>query len=101
MKKLILSIAVLLTTSLCANANIDSDFIKSEQYFLNAGYSEQTAEFVSLTNRDPYSPTDDIYPKKTVKTYCQLLWKKIDPTAFPELNNVWHDTKLNTGITDF
>lgn len=100
MKKLMMSIALIIVSSLAAEAFVDNEHMTTKQYMQNAGYSSYMASMLELTTRDPYAPTDDLYPVKSPKRFAQLLWKKIDPTAFEEINNHWHDIKTSTGFGD-
>ena len=38
--------------------------------------------------------------KKDRKSFWKIMWKKVDPTAFQDVNDMWHDIKLETGIRD-
>lgn len=100
MKKFLLSMVVLSLSVTSAQAHIDSNFTQTEQYMLNSGYSRSMANYAHITNRDPYAPTDDIYPEHSAKRFFKVLWKKIDPTAFPDENSNWHNIQLNTGFYD-
>jgi len=100
MKKILLSIGILLTVATSANAYVDSQYTVTEQYFLNSGYSSSTMKMVELTTRDPYAPTDDLYPKVSAKKFFKMLWKKVDPAAFPDENFAWHNIKYSTGVGD-
>jgi len=100
MKKYLLTLGILLSVSLTANAYVDSQYTITEQYMLNSGYSSEISRLIKTSSRDPYAPTDDIYPKYSLKKLFKQFWKKIDPTAFPEENFLWHDIKYTTGIYD-
>lgn len=100
MKKLLLVMGFIALGSLTANAHVDSQYTVTEQYLLNSGYSAEVAKWAKFSTRDPYAPTDDLYPKYSVKRYFKYLWKKVDPTAFPDDNFQWHDIKYSTGIHD-
>ncbi|MBQ2645293.1 hypothetical protein IJG14_06965 [bacterium] len=100
MKKVSIFLSIFFMTALCASAHIDSNYMHSIQYLLNSGYSEAIAKYADITTRDPYSPTDDIYPEKSPKHFLKMLWKKIDSTAFPDDNNTWHSIKMNTDFSD-
>ena len=91
---------MLTLTSLAANAHIDTNYMKTKQYMLNSGYSAEIAKYAELTTRDPYAPTDDIYPQKSPKRFLKYVWKRIDSTAFPDDNNTWHDIKMSTEFSD-
>ena len=100
MKKLSILLAILSLSAISVQAHIDANHTQTEQYMLNSGYSSAMAEYAKLSTRDPYAPTDDIYPERSAKRFFKNLWKKIDPTAFPEENDTWHDIKMNTGFYD-
>lgn len=100
MKKLSILLMLLSMSAITAQAHIDSNHTQTRQFMLNSGYSSAIAEYAELSTRDPYAPTDDLYPEKSAKRFFKNLWKKIDSTAFPEENNTWHDIKMNTGFYD-
>ena len=100
MKKFGIAICLMAFLAPMANAAIDAEYMTSEQYLLNSGYSKFLTDMAQITTRDPYQPTDDIYPKKSPKRFFQMLWKKVDPVAFPEINQNMHDIQLNNGFND-
>ena len=100
MKKILLATGAILLAGLSVQANVDSQHLMTEQFMLNSGYSSNMAKYTELITRDPYAPTDDKFPKKNFKNTMKNIWRKIDPTAFPDENNTWHDIKMNTGIND-
>lgn len=100
MKKFLLTLGILLSVSLSANAYIDSQYTITEQYMLNSGYSTEISRLIHTSSRDPYAPTDDIYPKHSMKRFLKQLWKKIDPVAFSDDNFEWHNIKYSSDIYD-
>lgn len=101
MKKFTIALGLMmLMSSQASYAAIDAEYMTSEQYMLNTGYSKYMTDMAQITTRDPYQPTDDIYPKKSPKRFFQMLWKKVDPVAFPDVNQNMHDIQLNNGFND-
>ncbi|MCR5262181.1 MAG: hypothetical protein K6C94_10160 [Candidatus Gastranaerophilales bacterium] len=100
MKKLSILLTLLTLSAISAQAHIDSNHTHTRQFFLNSGYSAAMEEYAGLSTRDPYAPTDDIYPERSAKRFFKNVWKKIDPAAFPEENDTWHDIKMNAGFYD-
>lgn len=100
MKNLLIALSLVFSVSLAAEAYLDAEHMTTKQYMLNAGYSSYMSSMAEVTTRDPYAPTDDIYPKRSPKKFMQLLWKKVDPVAFPDINDNFHDIKLNAGFSD-
>lgn len=100
MKKLLIAFSLVLTASLAAEAYLDTEHMTSKQYMLNSGYSSLMSSMAEITTRDPYAPTDDLFPKHSPKRFMKLLWKKVDPVAFPDTNTYWHDIKHSAGFTD-
>ena len=100
MKKLLTAFGLFLALSLTAQAYVETGHMTTKQYMLNSGYSSFMADMAEITTRDPYAPTDDKFPERSPKRFFKLLWKKIDSTAFPEINNNWHDIKESTGFSD-
>lgn len=100
MKKIIMALGIIILSSLTAEAFVDTGHMTTKQYMLNSGYSSNMATMAEITTRDPYAPTDDLYPERSTKRFLQLFWKKIDPAAFPDINNSWHDIKESAGFSD-
>lgn len=100
MKKLLIAFSLVLAASLTAEAYLDTEYMTTKQYMLNSGYSSLMSSMAEITTRDPYAPTDDIYPQRSPKRFLQLMWKKVDPAAFPDTNTYWHDIKHSAGFND-
>lgn len=54
MKKIVLLAAIFISTSMSANAYIDSQYMSSEQFLVNVGYSAESARVLGIVNQDPY-----------------------------------------------
>lgn len=100
MKKLLIATSVLFVSALSVHANIDTQHLMTKQFMLNSGYSANMAKYTELIARDPYAPTDDKYPEKNFKYFMKNVWRKVDPTSFPDDNNTWHDIQMSTGFND-
>lgn len=81
-------------------AHIDSNHMQTEQYMLNNGYSAEMAKMSRIITHDVYAPTDDARFQHTPKRFLKILWKKIDPMAFPDENTFWHDIQYSSSFYD-
>ena len=99
MKKFGIAICLMAFLAPMANAAIDAEYMTSEQYLLNSGYSKFLTDMAQITTRDPYQPTDDIYPKKSPKRFFQMLWKKLTLSHFPKLTKICTTFNLTTALT--
>lgn len=54
MKKIVLILSIFLSVSLTANAYVDSQYLKTEQFLVNVGYSKEMKNMVEITSEDPY-----------------------------------------------
>jgi hypothetical protein len=99
MKKISILALFILMSSGMAFANVNTKDMTTAQYLMNAGYSGNMAKYAELTTRDPYAPTDDVYRKDGV-SILKNIWKKIDPTAFEDYNETWHEIKLTPTVSD-
>lgn len=54
MKKVILILSIFLATSMTANAYVDSQYLTSEQFLVNVGYSAEMKRMIGITADDPY-----------------------------------------------
>lgn len=54
MKKIVLLLIVILSTSMASQAFIDNMYMTTEQYMKNTGYSAGMAKLINVVNQDPY-----------------------------------------------
>lgn len=54
MKKIALVLSLVMTSTLAANAYVDSQYMSSEQFLVNTGYSKEAAKVLTVVNQDPY-----------------------------------------------
>ena len=97
MKKLIYTFVFLIATTTAANAYVDSQYMTSEQYLINTGYSKEMARVTKMQTTNPYQKLTE---EKDKRKFYQKAYEYIDPCAnqfdtFPR-----HDTKFNSNWQD-
>lgn len=101
MKKILFLTVMFLAAGAAAQAYVDSSHTMTEQYMLNTGYSREIVKMSNVANHDVYAPTDDERFAKTPKRLLKMIWRKIDPMAFPDENYVWHDIEYYPSFYDY
>ncbi|MBD5401599.1 hypothetical protein HDR58_02190 [bacterium] len=103
--KLLLIAAIALAVQLQSNAAISVDQTTNPAYLKNYGYSQQTADAVSVSRAraigEEYYPEDELAYKKQNKflKFWRKLYVYADPAA-EDYSYYHHDTKTTPGIED-
>ena len=99
MKKLILLFSLILVSQ-SAFAYVDNQFMKTEQYLVNTGYSAEMAKVVAVNSENPYRET---YKEGTK---AKDIWKRavhyFSPSTEADLDFYNHNGNFNKpSIKDF
>ena len=93
MKKLVLIMALFLTTNVVANAYVDSQFLKTEKFLVNTGYSAEMPRVLSMTGDNPYR---DVYVEPTKpKDVFRRIYHYIVPGQNQDLDFYNHSIDNN------
>ncbi len=93
MKKLILIMSLFFTTSLMANAYVDTEFLSTEKFLVNTGYSAEMSRVLNMTGDDPYR---DVYEEpKTGKDIFRRVYHYIVPGQNQDLDFYNHSIDNN------
>ena len=93
-KYIILSAAMLVITSSVANAYVDNQFMKTEQYMLNTGYSTDMVKMLDQHTLDPYR--EPYSEPKNASTIWKRIYGYVAPSMYTDLTYYNHDIKFNT-----
>lgn len=96
MKKFIYVISFLFVGSLAANAYVDSQYMTTEQFLTNSGFSKDTAKNVSFSKQDPYTLND----KTDKRTIYQKIYNYIDPCSGASRAYPDHDVNPDSNWQD-
>lgn len=96
MKKFIYTISFLLIGTLTANAYVDSQYMTSEQFLINSGYSKDTVNTVSFDKKNPYSSIE----QTDKRNIFQKIYNYIDPCSGGNRTFPSHDTKPDSNWQD-
>ena len=92
MKKLILLFSLILVSQ-SAFAYVDNQFMKTEQYLVNTGYSAEMAKAITVSHEDPYR---DVYVEnKAPKTILKRLLHYISPVSETDFDYYNHNSSFN------
>lgn len=92
MKKLILLFSLILVSQ-SAFAYVDNQFMKTEQYLVNTGYSAEMAKAIAVSHEDPYR---DVYKeKKTPIKFLKRVYHYLSPINETDLDYYNHSTNFN------
>lgn len=102
-RNLLLIIAV--STALClqASASIPLEQTTEPEFLINNGYSEVTAEEVTvMKNRIAGKPVEPLYEKKSNKfvRFLKSMYSWVDPEIDTE-DRLYHDIKMSPGYKDY
>ena len=92
MKKLILLFSLILVSQ-SAFAYIDNQFMTTEQYLVNTGYSAEAAKMMTITNQDPYR---EVHKEgKDIKSILRRAYHYIAPVNEADLDFYNHSGSYN------
>ena len=93
MKKFVLALVAVLSCTLCANAFVDSQYMTTDQYMQNTGYSAEMSKMMAVVNQDPYR---EVYTEKhNFKTRVKRIYSYLVPSTYTDLDYYNHNIQLN------
>lgn len=95
MKKIVLVLTLVLSTTMAAHAFIDNQYMTTEQYMMNTGYSKEMAKMMAVTNRDPYREPDSL-KKDTPMDVVKKVYNYIAPGMYTDYDFYNYNMKFNT-----
>lgn len=99
MKKLVLLFSLILISQ-SAFAYVDNQFMKTEQYMVNTGYSAEMAKAVKIVHEDPYREPHQ--EGKDFKSVLRRAYHYIAPSNENDLDFYNHSGSFNgTSWKDF
>ncbi len=100
MKKLALILFLFLCTSAVSQAYIDSQYMTTEQYLVNTGYSAEAAKVGSIATQDPYR--ENYVEEMTPKNVFKRVYWYLNPGAMLHYDFYNHNIDFNnTSWKDF
>ena len=97
MKKIAIIFSLLMFISTAANAYVDSQYMKSEQFLYNTGYSKTMADMINFTAQDPYRENKDSY---TIKNVARRVYHYIVPSYGEDLDLFNHTNEFKSSWKD-
>jgi hypothetical protein len=96
MKKTVLTLTILMAVSMAANAFVDTEYMTTEQYIVNTGYSKDMAKEMMVVKQDPYRPEFSDKDQRSFKDVTRKIYNYIAPTMYTDYNYYNHSIKFNT-----
>ncbi len=93
MKKLSLILSVFMVTSLAANAYVDSQYLKSDKFLQNVGYSSETSKMLGITTDNPYR--DVKKEEMTPANFFKRVYWYVNPAAQNDFDFYRDDAHFN------
>lgn len=93
MKKMALILSLIMTSSLAANAYVDSQYTQTEQFLTNVGYSAEAAKVLTIVNQDPYR--EQYVEPTTPKQIFRRIYHYIVPGENDDLDFYNHSTNFD------
>ena len=96
MKKIVLVLTVILSTSMTSQAFIDNMYMTTEQYVKNTGYSSGMAKLISAVAQDPYREAwkDEDFRKPS--DVAKKVYNYLVPGMYQDYDFYNRDIKVNT-----
>ena len=96
MKKAALILTLFITSSLASQAFVDNQFMTTEQYVVNTGYSKEMAREMMVVNQDPYRPQFNEKSQRSFKDVTRKMYNYIAPGMYTDYDHYNHSIKFNT-----
>lgn len=97
MKKTLYTVAIFSLSCLSAHAYVDSQFMTSEQFLINSGYSKEISKVTNIKKQNSYSPL----PEKTDnRTILKKLYNYLDPCSGADVTFPNHDINFDANWRD-
>ena len=92
MKKVFL-VLIAAAAGLSADAFVDNQYMTTEQFMVNTGYSAEMSKMMKVTNQDPYR---EVYvPPKDAKTIYQRAYGYFVPGSYTDHSFYNHSGSFN------
>ena len=99
MKKIALLFSLILIAQ-SANAFVDSQYMKTEQFLVNTGFSAETARMTAVSAEDPYR--EQYVETKTPKSLLKRFYAYIVPGSYSNIDYYNHSGNFDgIGWKDF
>lgn len=93
MKKLVLALAVVITSGLSANAFVDNQYMTTPQYLQNTGFSAEMSRMMAIVNQDPYrEPAGE---PRGFKNFVKKTYGYIVPGYYTDMDFYNHNINVN------
>jgi hypothetical protein len=94
MKKIVLSLVVVLSTALVSNAYVDNQYMTTEQFLVNVGYSGEMSNVMAITNQDPYREPAEKQPE-TRLDIAKKIYNYLIPATYTNFDFYNHSGDFN------
>lgn len=99
MKKIAIVFSVFMLLSSAANAYVDSQYMKSEQFLYNTGYSKTMADMANFATQDPYR--EPYKEDHSIKNVARRIYHYIVPTYGEDLDLFNHTNEFKSSWKDY
>ncbi len=96
MKKIVLVLAIMISTTMTANAFIDNQYMTTEQYMVNTGYSKEMSRLMAVVNQDPYRPMHDNSDERNLRDLSRKVYNYLIPAMYTDYDFYYHNINNNT-----
>ncbi len=93
MKKISLVLGIFLASALSSQAFVDNQYMTTEQYLVNTGYSAEMSRIMAITNQDPYR--EPYKEGKSINELARRLYWYIVPGQNADLDFYNHSGSFN------
>lgn len=96
MKKSILILIAIFTTALASNAFVDNQYMLTEPFLVNTGYSAEMSKELGVIARDPYREPHTVYDERTPIDIAKKIYNYVAPGMYTDYDHYNHSIKFNT-----
>ncbi len=96
-KNIILTMVILALAATGANAYVDNQYMKSEQFLLNTGYSTDMKKMLDVMTEDVYR--EPYSEPKTPSNIFKRIYSYVAPTMYTDLT--FYNRDINFNKTDW
>ena len=99
MKKIAIVFSLCMLVSTAANAFVDSQYMKSEQFLYNTGYSKTMADMANFATQDPYR--EPYKANNNFKDITRSVLHYVIPTYGDDISLFNHTNEFKSSWKDY
>ncbi len=99
MKKSVLILIAIFATALTSDAFVDNQYMITEPYLVNTGYSAEMAKELGVIAKDPYRQPHSVNDERTPADMAKKIYNYLAPGMYTDYDHYNHS--INFGTVDW